>query len=142
MCVLFVKQKTAYEMRISDWSSDVCSSDLSQSCFATEARDELVGLDKTGDIGGSSSSEYRPLASDLSSQSRVQNAFLHPRVHHTFQFDSRQCDETEDDQIWNEREAHDDRSSSEGLRDRKSVGKGKSGAVREDRGGGGNNKKK
>src|SRR3546814_15710140 len=29
-CVLFffVKQKTAYEMRISDWSSDVCSSDL------------------------------------------------------------------------------------------------------------------
>src|SRR3546814_198495 len=26
---LFCKQKTAYEMRISDWSSDVCSSDLS-----------------------------------------------------------------------------------------------------------------
>src|SRR3546814_10235456 len=24
----FLKQKTAYEMRISDWSSDVCSSDL------------------------------------------------------------------------------------------------------------------
>src|SRR3546814_9279971 len=33
----FFKQKTAYEMRISDWSSDVCSSDL---------RDEL-GLDQT-----------------------------------------------------------------------------------------------
>src|SRR3546814_17661630 len=28
MFVFFVKQKTAYEMRISDWSSDVCSSDL------------------------------------------------------------------------------------------------------------------
>src|SRR3546814_1033580 len=28
--VFFFKQKTAYEMRISDWSSDVCSSDLSQ----------------------------------------------------------------------------------------------------------------
>src|SRR3546814_15087745 len=27
----FVKQKTAYEMRISDWSSDVCSSDLGSS---------------------------------------------------------------------------------------------------------------
>src|SRR3546814_1139365 len=27
--VFFVKQKTAYAMRISDWSSDVCSSDLS-----------------------------------------------------------------------------------------------------------------
>src|SRR3546814_10311385 len=26
----FFKQKTAYEMRISDWSSDVCSSDLSR----------------------------------------------------------------------------------------------------------------
>src|SRR3546814_9931471 len=29
MCLFFFfKQKTAYEMRISDWSSDVCSSDL------------------------------------------------------------------------------------------------------------------
>src|SRR3546814_11373109 len=27
-CLVFFKQKTAYEMRISDWSSDVCSSDL------------------------------------------------------------------------------------------------------------------
>src|SRR3546814_3717009 len=27
--ICFFKQKTAYEMRISDWSSDVCSSDLS-----------------------------------------------------------------------------------------------------------------
>src|SRR3546814_12195043 len=30
MCCFFFKQKTAYEMRISDWSSDVCSSDLKQ----------------------------------------------------------------------------------------------------------------
>src|SRR3546814_11299250 len=30
----FVKQKTAYEMRISDWSSDVCSSDLFPSTVA------------------------------------------------------------------------------------------------------------
>src|SRR3546814_2041081 len=28
VCILFFKQKTAYELRISDWSSDVCSSDL------------------------------------------------------------------------------------------------------------------
>src|SRR3546814_16657426 len=28
MTVVFFKQKTAYEVRISDWSSDVCSSDL------------------------------------------------------------------------------------------------------------------
>src|SRR3546814_15170272 len=36
MCLLlsllfFFKQKTAYELRISDWSSDVCSSDLKES---------------------------------------------------------------------------------------------------------------
>src|SRR3546814_1637643 len=28
LCLFLFKQKTAYEMRISDWSSDVCSSDL------------------------------------------------------------------------------------------------------------------
>src|SRR3546814_8910385 len=28
VCFFFFKQKTAYEVRISDWSSDVCSSDL------------------------------------------------------------------------------------------------------------------
>src|SRR3546814_2341432 len=28
ICFVFFKQKTAYELRISDWSSDVCSSDL------------------------------------------------------------------------------------------------------------------
>src|SRR3546814_4705714 len=28
LLIFFYKQKTAYEMRISDWSSDVCSSDL------------------------------------------------------------------------------------------------------------------
>src|SRR3546814_13605617 len=32
MNLLFFKQKTAYEMRISDWSSDVCSSDLVLVC--------------------------------------------------------------------------------------------------------------
>src|SRR3546814_5855738 len=32
-CFFFFKQKTAYEMRISDWSSDVCSSDLYNSSF-------------------------------------------------------------------------------------------------------------
>src|SRR3546814_2469185 len=39
MCCLcdvffFCKQKTAYEMRISDWSSDVCSSDLRSALVA------------------------------------------------------------------------------------------------------------
>src|SRR3546814_8792052 len=35
--LLLYKQKTAYEMRISDWSSDVCASDL-------EAKDRLVSV--------------------------------------------------------------------------------------------------
>src|SRR3546814_2459558 len=36
LCVLFFffKQKTAYEVRISDWSSDVCSSDLGREAAA------------------------------------------------------------------------------------------------------------
>src|SRR3546814_7101273 len=33
----FFKQKTAYEMRISDWSSDVCSSDLRSSTLSPMA---------------------------------------------------------------------------------------------------------
>src|SRR3546814_9678774 len=36
----FFKQKTAYEMRISDWSSDVCSSDLPERLGATQGRRE------------------------------------------------------------------------------------------------------
>src|SRR3546814_6747336 len=41
---LFFKQKTAYEMRISDWSSDVCSSDLQHRLHAarSNAFDRLV----------------------------------------------------------------------------------------------------
>src|SRR3546814_5941128 len=35
--LFFFKQKTAYEMRISDWSSDVCSSDLPQGKMARMA---------------------------------------------------------------------------------------------------------
>src|SRR3546814_9318945 len=44
----FFKQKTAYEMRISDWSSDVCSSDLHQPGLRT-AQELVAG---GGDQGG------------------------------------------------------------------------------------------
>src|SRR3546814_15841078 len=37
----FFKQKTAYEMRISDWSSDVCSSDLARQPARRQAEGEL-----------------------------------------------------------------------------------------------------
>src|SRR3546814_6418007 len=39
MFFFFFKQKTAYEMRISDWSSDVCSSDLLQGDAGDRAHD-------------------------------------------------------------------------------------------------------
>src|SRR3546814_538272 len=48
MVVLFVKQKTAYEMRISDWSSDVCSSDLIRRLRDT-ARDSVRTRRPTSD---------------------------------------------------------------------------------------------
>src|SRR3546814_2632418 len=38
----FFKQKTAYEMRISDWSSDVCSSDLRVEIQA-KGQDQVTG---------------------------------------------------------------------------------------------------
>src|SRR3546814_1639606 len=38
----FFKQKTAYEMRISDWSSDVCSSDLAEAGIAFAQLDAYV----------------------------------------------------------------------------------------------------
>src|SRR3546814_2178802 len=42
----FFKQKTAYELRISDWSSDVCSSDLG--LVAEGARLALIGDGRSG----------------------------------------------------------------------------------------------
>src|SRR3546814_14887879 len=47
----FFKQKTAYEMRISDWSSDVCSSDLhrdAEGAVAGEAHHRQVGAADLG----------------------------------------------------------------------------------------------
>src|SRR3546814_10710343 len=43
----FFKQKTAYEMRIIDWSSDVCSSDLRR----VRRRDEPANLSRHSDDG-------------------------------------------------------------------------------------------
>src|SRR3546814_16543640 len=43
ICFFFFKQKTAYEMRMSDWSSDVCSSDLVELLVRNE-RPHVVAL--------------------------------------------------------------------------------------------------
>src|SRR3546814_6245163 len=42
-CFFFFKQKTAYDMRISDWSSDVCSSDLLRTLPTWQSVSGLVG---------------------------------------------------------------------------------------------------
>src|SRR3546814_9644516 len=64
----FFKQKTAYEMRISDWSSDVCSSDLagwpepvvgSRPLARLRRRGVQMGLRQQGDAGRGRSEERR-----------------------------------------------------------------------------------
>src|SRR3546814_1594618 len=53
------KQKTAYEMRISDWSSDVCSSDLAQGACEREAPAIAVPAGGRGTERGRRSEERR-----------------------------------------------------------------------------------
>src|SRR3546814_4459355 len=72
--VFFCKQKTAYEMRISDWSSDVCSSDLGvlvddDGGVAAEFEHDLflarLGLRFPADAGRSGEGEqFQPLRSE------------------------------------------------------------------------------
>src|SRR3546814_2147314 len=47
--VFFFKQKTAYELRISDWSSDVCSSDLTR--FRRGAIVAIAAVGSTAIVG-------------------------------------------------------------------------------------------
>src|SRR3546814_5750328 len=71
----FFKQKTAYEMRISDWSSDVCSSDLGEPAeigvrpvaFAPEHRREAV---QPGAQPGEGRSEERRVGKECVSTCR------------------------------------------------------------------------
>src|SRR3546814_4118087 len=48
----FFKQKTAYEMRISDWSSDVCSSDLIPETRLAFIDPQEIALHRGAEIGG------------------------------------------------------------------------------------------
>src|SRR3546814_3073895 len=51
-CFFFFKQKTAYEMRISDWSSDVCSSDLRLAEDVAEIEHAHGGAGHAGNLHG------------------------------------------------------------------------------------------
>src|SRR3546814_20910294 len=71
MCyvIFFVfKQKTAYEMRISDWSSDVCSSDLSA---RRHAEHRGVGH-RRGNSRRGAAGDLRGISSDRQSCARTQ----------------------------------------------------------------------
>src|SRR3546814_10429959 len=62
-----VKQKTAYEMRISDWSSDVCSSDLIAELFVSGAPDGDPGETVLRYlVAGARITHFRPQVSRLS----------------------------------------------------------------------------
>src|SRR3546814_5873101 len=78
MLFFFFKQKTAYEMRISDWSSDVCSSDLvdqhtgavvppihPSTTFARDNKYELVGGIRYGRYGNPSWSHVESMLAKL-----------------------------------------------------------------------------
>src|SRR3546814_2968965 len=72
MCVFFFcKQKTAYEMRISDWSSDVCSSDLGKTTMPWNGR--LASA-----VRNAAGTETRPFWSTLFSCVPMKIATLFP----------------------------------------------------------------
>src|SRR3546814_2506487 len=73
--VFFFKQKTAYEMRISDWSSDVCSSDLQwhpgeKTEFHTVEKRWMMGLYDAAKIRRPSRSEERRVGKECVSTCR------------------------------------------------------------------------
>src|SRR3546814_2621081 len=57
LLVFFFKQKTAYDMRISDWSSDVCSSDLSSPLPPLREREGPVAQRREGEGQGTARSK-------------------------------------------------------------------------------------
>src|SRR3546814_2581120 len=73
----FFKQKTAYEMRISDWSSDVCSSDLSTSRADSSTVIGYPLLQRRHDKLGAGADALRP-AQRRSLEARVEAHALRP----------------------------------------------------------------
>src|SRR3546814_7204985 len=66
----FFKQKTAYEMRISDWSSDVCSSDLPEVEFYLVSQNTDPDFPLTPPTGQSGRSESASQPYGLRSEER------------------------------------------------------------------------
>src|SRR3546814_3078043 len=80
-CVFFFKQKTAYEMRISDWSSDVCSSDLHALArkYFPKGAGSMIGFGvKGGRVAGARFIEALQLFSHLANVGDAKSLVLHP----------------------------------------------------------------
>src|SRR3546814_4260627 len=75
--MFFFKQKTAYEMRISDWSSDVCSSDLDleeggpENDFSRIGRSRAVILDFTDQVLADAVGRAKAVGEPIGSQDRI-----------------------------------------------------------------------
>src|SRR3546814_3770830 len=78
VCVFFFKQKTAYEMRISDWSSDVCSSDLQRRMVGGDRDDDRFLADFGGQLGFD---EIADLAAALADQADDDDVAFGARDH-------------------------------------------------------------
>src|SRR3546814_18379285 len=78
LLIFFFKQMTAYEMRISDWSSDVCSSDLDAVIVTANKRVEnvrevaaalsVIGEQQLENMGANSLTDYADLVPGLQVQ--------------------------------------------------------------------------
>src|SRR3546814_12097056 len=65
VCFFFFKQKTAYEMRISDWSSDVCSSDLQIQLIGPKGNFQRIEMPREAFLSGLSKSTPRVNSAEL-----------------------------------------------------------------------------
>src|SRR3546814_3114017 len=122
----FFKQKTAYEMRISDWSSDVCSSDLIQiQDRAAGEEDRPCEVDLAPDSVGQLNRflrqprEQHAIADQMAAEQRQRE---HRVNHGRFEFDEarvvhidRQADEHERDQRGDEMRSEEHTSELQSL---------------------------
>src|SRR3546814_1190160 len=82
VCVFFFKLQTAYEMRMSDWSSDVCSSDLDYPGIVSAV---ITNLKKDGRPVGASTITQQVaksllLTGEVSYRRKIREAILATRI--------------------------------------------------------------